>query len=58
MLVEINSDEVPIMDGSQKTFRTFKQSRLQIVIQKRKYLKVIDKIELIDGKEEFHRTLR
>ena len=49
-VIEINSNEVPIMDGSAKDFlEILKNTKLSSLSKKRKYLKVIDKIELIDG---------
>ena len=49
-IVEINSDEVPIMDGSAKDFlRVLKDVKLLTLSKKRKYLKVLEKVELIDG---------
>ncbi len=52
-LVEIDNEEVPIMDGSSKDFlNTFKKIDLVAQSQKRKYLKIVDKIELIDGKRK------
>ena len=52
-LVEIDNEEVPIMDGSSKDFlNTFKKIDLVAQSEKRKYLKIVDKIELIDGKRK------
>lgn len=52
-LVEINSDEVPIMDGSSKDFLdALQKTDLVNQIKKRKYLKIFDKIELVDGKRK------
>jgi UDP-3-O-[3-hydroxymyristoyl] N-acetylglucosamine deacetylase len=49
-LIEINSEEVPIMDGSAKEFlKIFKKSNVQILTEKRNFIKVLDKVELIDG---------
>ena len=49
-LIEINSDEVPIMDGSAKIFLDLlKNSDIQTLSKKRKFLKVANKIELQDG---------
>ena len=49
-LVEINSEEVPIMDGSSKDFLTeLKKIDLKNQEKKRKYLKITNKIELIKG---------
>ena len=48
-LVEINCEEVPIMDGSAKNFlEVFKNSKIVSLNIKRKYLKVINKVELKD----------
>jgi UDP-3-O-[3-hydroxymyristoyl] N-acetylglucosamine deacetylase len=49
-LIEIDNEEVPIMDGSAKDFLEI-LSRTEIKIQnkKRKYLKILKKIELNDG---------
>ena len=53
VVIEINCDEIPIMDGSAKNFlETFKKSKNKIIIKKRKYLKVLNKIELEDGKRK------
>ena len=52
-VVEIDCDEVPIMDGSSKDFLdTFKKIDLVEQSKKRKYLKIINKIELVDGKRK------
>ncbi len=52
-LIEINNEEVPIMDGSSKEFlHVLKKDELKEQIKKRKYLKILDKIELIDGKRK------
>ena len=52
-LVEIDNEEVPIMDGSSKDFlNTFKKIDLVAQSEKEKYLKIVDKIELIDGKRK------
>ena len=49
VLIEINCDEVPIMDGSAKDFLDiFKTVEIVSQTKKRKYLKVIKKIELVD----------
>tara|TARA_Y100001958_G_C21209163_1_gene535034 strand:+ start:411 stop:1334 length:924 start_codon:yes stop_codon:yes gene_type:complete len=49
-LIEIDNDEVPIMDGSSKDFlNKFKKIDLVDQSKKRKYLKVTNKIELVDG---------
>ena len=52
-IIEIDSDEVPIMDGSAKDFlEEFKKAKIKILSKKRKYLKVVDKIELVDGEKK------
>ena len=49
-LIEIDNDEVPIMDGSSKDFlNKFKKIDLVDQSKKRKYLKVTNKIELVNG---------
>ena len=48
--VEINNEEVPIMDGSSKEFINILKNKVSNdQIKKRKYLKILNKIELIDG---------
>ena len=50
-IIEINNEEVPIMDGSAKDFlNTLKDVELINQFKKRKYLQVLKKIELKDGK--------
>ncbi len=49
-LIEINNEEVPIMDGSSKDFlQVLEKTDLVNQAKKRKYLKISNKIELIDG---------
>jgi UDP-3-O-[3-hydroxymyristoyl] N-acetylglucosamine deacetylase len=49
-IIEINNEEVPIMDGSAKDFLSILQkTKIKNLTEKRKYLKVIDNVELIDG---------
>ena len=49
-IIEIDNDEVPIMDGSAKDFvNDFKKLKLNVQSTKRKYLKILDKVELVDG---------
>ena len=51
-LIEINSEEVPIMDGSAKEFlKILKKSNVKILTKKRNFIKVLDKIELVDGEK-------
>ena len=52
-LIKIDNEEVPIMDGSAKDFlNVFKNIDLVDQPQKRKYLKILSQIELIDGKKK------
>ena len=53
VLIEINNEEVPIMDGSSKDFiKAIKKVDLIDQTKKRKYLKIFNKIELIDGERK------
>jgi UDP-3-O-[3-hydroxymyristoyl] N-acetylglucosamine deacetylase len=48
--VEIDNEEIPIMDGSAKNFLDIlKKTEINILDEKRKYLKILNKVELIDG---------
>lgn len=50
VLIEINNEEVPIMDGSAINFlEVFKNTETKILSEKRNYLKIFDTVELIDG---------
>ena len=52
-IIEIDNEEVPIMDGSAKNFlEIFKKNEIKILNKKRKYLKVLDKVELLDGERK------
>ena len=52
-LIEINSEEIPIMDGSAKNFiDIIKNTEVKTLPIKRKYLKVINKFEFMDGKRK------
>ena len=52
-LIEIDCDEIPIMDGSAKNFlEVFDSKKIKSQSKKRKYLKVEEKIELVDGKRK------
>mgnify|MGYP001158938414 FL=1 len=52
-IIEIDNEEVPIMDGSSKEFLdVFKKVNLVDQSRKRKYLKIINKIDLKDGKRK------
>lgn len=51
-VIELSSEEVPIMDGSAKEFlETFNKVKTKTLLKKRKYLKVNDKVTLIEGKK-------
>ena len=50
VLVEIDNEEVPIMDGSAKNFlEVFNNLEIKNLNKKRKYLKVLERVELTDG---------
>ena len=51
-IIEIDNEEVPIMDGSAKDFLEYLKKRIKTV-KKRKYLKILEKVELIDGKGKY-----
>ena len=52
-LVEVNCEEIPIMDGSAKDFLDIlNDTKLITLSKKRRYLKIIDKIELLDGERK------
>ena len=52
-LVEINSQEIPIMDGSSKEFlKVINKTKIKKQNSKRKYLRILKKIKLIDGERE------
>ena len=52
VIIEINNQEVPIMDGSAKNFlEILKKTKLKTLNKKRKYLKILDKISLIEGEK-------
>ena len=52
-IIEIDNEEIPIMDGSSKEFLdVLDKTHLVNQSKKRKYLKVSNKIELIDGKRK------
>ena len=49
--IEIDNEEVPIMDGSAKNFiDTLSKVEIINLNGKRKYLKILDKFEIVDGK--------
>ena len=52
ILIEIDSSEVPIMDGSSKDFiNLIKQAGVKDLLFKRKFLKIIKAMEFIDGEK-------
>ena len=52
LLIEINNEEVPIMDGSSKEFvNEINKVGLKTLTQKRKYLKILKKVELKEGEK-------
>lgn len=52
-IIEINNEEVPIMDGSAKDFlRVIKKIDRVDQSKTRKYLKILNKIELLNGKRK------
>ena len=52
-VIEIDNEEVPIMDGSAKDFLTsLKKIPIKTLEKKRKYLKILDKVELLDGEKK------
>ena len=52
-LVEINCEEVPIMDGSAEVFlKILKNSVVRALPEKRKFLMINDKLELVDGERK------
>jgi UDP-3-O-[3-hydroxymyristoyl] N-acetylglucosamine deacetylase len=53
VLVEIDNEEVPIMDGSAKNFlEVFNNLEIKNLNKKRKYLKVLERVELTDGERK------
>ncbi len=51
LIIEVNGEEIPIMDGSAKEFLDIlEKTEIKILSRKRNYLKVLNKIELKDGK--------
>jgi UDP-3-O-[3-hydroxymyristoyl] N-acetylglucosamine deacetylase len=52
-VIEINNEEVPIMDGSAKEFlETLNKTKIKTFSKKRKYLKILEKIEFSDGEKK------
>ena len=59
VVVEIDNEEVPIMDGSAKNFiDLFNSVGIKKLSKRRKYLKILNKIELQDGEKNFNRAYR
>ncbi|MDC0619343.1 UDP-3-O-acyl-N-acetylglucosamine deacetylase [Pelagibacteraceae bacterium] len=51
--IEIDNEEVPIMDGSAKDFlNILNKTEIKKLSKKRKYLKVLGNVELIDGERK------
>ena len=49
-IIEIDNEEVPIMDGSAKDFLSvLEKTKTKTLNKKIKYLKILDKVELVDG---------
>jgi UDP-3-O-[3-hydroxymyristoyl] N-acetylglucosamine deacetylase len=52
-IIEIDNEEVPIMDGSAKEFlEILNKTKIKTFSKKRKYLKILDKIEFKDGERK------
>ena len=52
-IIEVDNFEIPIMDGSAKDFlEKVKKQKLKTLKSKRKYLKILDEINLVDGTKE------
>ena len=52
-IIEIDNEEVPIMDGSAKDFLiSLKKTPIKTLEKKRKYLKILNKVELLDGERK------
>ena len=52
-IIEIDNEEVPIMDGSAKDFlNSLNVAEIKTLSKKRKYLKVLNKVELLDGERK------
>lgn len=50
VIIELNTEEVPIMDGSAKDFlEVLKNSEIETLSKKRNYFRVFNKIDLVDG---------
>ena len=52
-VIEINEEETPIMDGSAKDFLdALKKTAIKTLNVKRKYFKILDKVEMVDGEKK------
>ena len=52
-IIEIDNEEVPIMDGSAIDFlNILRKTEIRRLTKKRKYLKILDKVELLDGERK------
>ena len=52
-IIEVDNFEIPIMDGSAKDFlEKIKKQKFKTHKSKRKYLKILDEINLVDGTKE------
>ncbi len=52
-LIETNCEEIPIMDGSAKDFLDIlKHTKIRTLKKKRKYIKILEKMELVDGERK------
>jgi UDP-3-O-[3-hydroxymyristoyl] N-acetylglucosamine deacetylase len=52
-IIEVDNEEVPIMDGSAKLFlNILEKTHIKTLSKKIKYLKILDKVELIDGSKK------
>ena len=52
VIIEIDNQEVPIMDGSAKDFlNIINKTKIKTLQKKRKYIKILNKLELLDGKK-------
>ena len=53
ILIEIDNEEVPIMDGSAKDFfDALKKTKIKNLNSQRKYLKILEKFTFLDGKRK------
>ena len=53
VVIEIDNEEVPIMDGSAKIFLdSLSSTEIKILTKKRKYIKILNKVELIEDNKK------